>query len=429
MRVAFYTLGCKVNQAEAGALQKLFSERGHSVVPFAPDADLYVITTCTVTSLSDKKCRQTIRRVRRENPDAIIAVCGCYCQTKPDEIASLGADIVCGVTGRKNIVSLAEEFLIEHKPQKLVHDVSGFRTFEPLFADSNQGRTRALLKIQDGCDNFCAYCIIPYVRGRSRSMPPDDAVLEAKRLKSEGFLEIVITGIEISSYGKDLPGEPKLYDLIRRILTEVKDVRIRLGSLEPRTIDDHFCEALTGFSNLCPQFHLSLQSGSDNILKLMGRKYTSEDYYNAVSRLYSAFPGCAVTTDLIVGFPDETEEDFKESLALIKRCALFMVHVFPYSKRAGTKAAGFQNQIPKAIKESRAQEAGICAKALKAAFLNEQVGKIEEILFESEDGEHSLGHTKNYCPVRVPSSENLKNTLKTALITSSDREYLYGNLE
>ncbi|MCX7614326.1 MAG: tRNA (N(6)-L-threonylcarbamoyladenosine(37)-C(2))-methylthiotransferase MtaB [Clostridiales bacterium] len=429
MRVSFYTLGCKVNQAEAGSLQRLFLQQGHSVVSFEPGADLYVVTTCTVTALSDKKCRQVIRRVRRENPNAIIAVCGCYSQTKPDEVASLGADIVCGVTDRKNIVSLAEEFYIKHEPKKLVSDVSHYRVFEPLSADSNQGRTRALLKIQDGCDNFCTYCIIPYVRGRSRSLSPDDVLLEAKRLREEGFQEIVITGIEISSYGKDLHEKPALYDLIQRILAELPDVRIRLGSLEPRTIDDQFCNALSGYKNFCPHFHLSLQSGSDTVLKQMGRKYRSKDYLEAVNRLYSAFPGCAVTTDLIVGFPFETQEDFQNSLSLIKDCSLFMVHVFPYSKRLGTKAAELENQISKIVKEQRAREAGAVAKELKNTFLKAQVGKVDEILFESEDYPFSIGHTKNYCPVRVKSSENLRNTLKTVRITGSDEDYLYCEFE
>ncbi len=432
MKVAFYTLGCKVNQLESGALQKLFSERGHTVVPFDGKADVYVITTCTVTASSDKKCRNVIRRARRENEDAVIAVCGCYAQTKPDEAERLGADIICGVTGRRDIVRLAEEYRVDKsrkEPQKLVRDVSHFDTFEPLFSDANQGRTRALLKIQDGCDNFCAYCIIPYARGRSRSMPPDDAIKEALRLKNEGFLEIVVTGIEISSYGKDLSEKPALFGLIRRMLQDVPGVRIRLGSLDPETVDERFCEALSGFSDFCPHFHLSLQSGSDETLSRMGRKYTSNDYLTAVNRLYKAFPGCAVAADLIVGFPGETEEDFEKSLKLIRECALFSVHVFPYSSRAGTRAAKLPGQIPKAVRERRAQDAIREAKALKAAFLEGRIGETDEVLFESEDDGFFTGHTKNYCPVRVSPKENLKNELRLVRFTRSDGEYLYGEFE
>ncbi|MDP4108767.1 MAG: tRNA (N(6)-L-threonylcarbamoyladenosine(37)-C(2))-methylthiotransferase MtaB [Bacillota bacterium] len=426
MKVAFYTLGCKVNQAEAGALQKLFLERGHTLVPFSENADLYVITTCTVTSSSDKKCRQTIRRIRRERSDAVVAVCGCFAQTNPEDAKALGADIICGVTDRKSLLELAENYKKDDGTKTLIRDVTDFRTFEPLFSDSNQGRTRALLKIQDGCDNFCSYCIIPYARGRSRSMLPGDAVNEAIRLKSEGFKEIVITGIEISSYGKDLAEKTTLGSLVGRILDEVPGVRIRLGSLDPGTVDRDFCCALQGFSNLCPHFHLSLQSGNSKILARMGRKYTADDYKEAVRLLYESFPGCAVTADLIVGFPGETPEDFSESLELIRSCSLYMVHVFPYSKRSGTRAARFENQVPRTERERRAHEAIKLADALKAEYLNRQIGTVAEVLFESEDQGFFMGHTKNYCPVLASSGESLKNTLRQVKIESTDGEYLYG---
>ena len=385
MKAAFYTLGCKVNQYETQALEKLFSENGFEIADFSDKADVYIINTCTVTALSDKKSRNAARRAKTKNPDCILAVCGCYAQVEPEEIKELcGADIVLGNGNKGDILKLVKEMLqnraVESSPLSLKERLP----FEHLPAGGLVGRTRALLKVQDGCQNFCAYCKIPYARGLSRSLPLKDAVADAIEIAQAGYREIVITGIEISSYGFDLDDKLSLASLIKGVCNAVPNVRIRLGSLEPRTVDEDFIREVKDLDNLCPQFHLSMQSGCDKTLKNMNRKYSSERYYKSVELLREAFPGCAVTTDLIVGFPGETEEDFTESIDFVKKCAFAKVHIFPFSRRKGTRAYNMPMQVLKAEKEKRAARALEVTTASEKEFLRSKIGQTLCVLFEQK---------------------------------------------
>ena len=309
MKIAFYTLGCKVNQYETQALEQLVTQRGHSLVPFEEAADAYVINTCTVTAVSDKKSRQVIRRARKAAPDAVIAVCGCYPQTHPDDVEKLGVDLISGTGDRTGFVDLLEREWSDRQPITALDDAFSRHTFEPLPAGGLEGRTRAMLKMEDGCVNFCSYCIIPYARGRVRSLPLADCVRQARELEAAGYREIVLTGIEISSWGQDLEGKPELMEAIEAICQGLSpDTRVRLGSLEPRTITPDFCRRAAALPNLCPHFHLSMQSGCDTVLARMNRKYDSNRYYESVKFLHEVYDRPAVTTDLIVGFPGETED-------------------------------------------------------------------------------------------------------------------------
>ena len=413
MRFAFYTLGCKVNQYETQAMQQMLLERGHTLGEFDGVCDCYIINTCTVTAVSDKKSRNAIRRARKLNPDAVIGVCGCYAQTSPDEVRKLDVDVLVGTDGRatflEKMMQAAQEK--QHAHWERIAPAALPREFEILPAGGLAERTRALLKVEDGCNNFCSYCIIPYARGRVRSMPLERAVAAAKQLAEEGYREIVINGIEISSWGWEWKDGSCLYQLLTAICEAVPNVRIRLGSLEPRTIDEKFCKALSGYSNLCPQFHLSLQSGSDTVLRRMNRKYDSARYEKSVALLHEYFPGCAVTTDLIVGFPGESEEEFEASLALIRRCALSKVHIFPYSRREGTPADKMPDQVPKRVKEARAARAAEAAAALETAAHTAMIGSEQEVLFEQLEGDYFTGHAKNYTKVYVP-AEALHNQVR-----------------
>jgi len=429
MKIAFYTLGCKVNQFETQALSQICAARGHTVVPFSDgQADAYIINTCTVTAVSDKKCRQIIRHVRANNPNAIIAVCGCYPQRDRREAEKIGGiDIICGTSDRRRVIDMVENFRASSAPASN-EDSFTFNSFEVLEPGNLDGRTRALLKVQDGCNNFCSYCIIPYTRGRVRSLPISAAEKQAAELSKNGFCEIVLTGIEISSYGIDLPGKPSLIDLIESICKSATSCRIRLGSLEPRTIDEDFCIRLCKLSNICPHFHLSLQSGCDKTLSDMNRKYSSDRYFKSVSLLRKYFPGCAIATDLIVGFPGETDDDFYESLAFIEKCRFSFVHIFPYSRRSGTAAAKRPDQITRRDKELRAKRASLLCKDLTAQFLNAQVGSIRSVLFERQIGDMWCGHTENYCEVRVKSGDVLKNHVEKVHITAMDKGFLTGKI-
>ena len=428
MKYAFYTLGCKVNQYETQAMQQLLLQRGDTLGDFDGICDCYVINTCTVTAMSDKKSRNAIRRVRRRNPEAVIGVCGCYAQSSPDEIRKLDVDVLVGTADRRAFISHLEQ-AAEHKQKwEKIEDNRLGQDFEILPAGGLTARTRALLKVEDGCNNFCSYCIIPYARGRVRSMPLDAAVAEAQKLAAEGYREIVINGIEISSWGQEWHDGSCLRQLLTALCAAVPEVRIRLGSLEPRTIDEEFCRALSGFQNLCPQFHLSLQSGSDPVLKRMNRKYDTARYYESVRLLNEYFPGCAVTTDLIVGFPGESEASFEESLAFIRKCALTKVHIFPYSRREGTPADKMPDQVPKAVKEARAARAAAVAAELEDAFHSALIGTVQEVLFEQpEDGLYA-GHAPNYAKVYVRSDEALRNRTCRVRITEPCREGVLGEL-
>ena len=428
MKYAFYTLGCKVNQYETQAMQQLLLQRGDTLGDFDGICDCYVINTCTVTAMSDKKSRNAIRRVRRRNPEAVIGVCGCYAQTAPEELREMDVDVLIGTDGRVEFLDRLAQAARDRQHWEHVEDAGLPRRFEQLPAGGLAERTRALLKVEDGCNTFCTYCIIPYARGRVRSLPLESAVQEARKLAAEGYREIVVNGIEISSWGWEWHDGSCLRQLLTALCAAVPEVRIRLGSLEPRTIDEEFCRALSGFQNLCPQFHLSLQSGSDPVLKRMNRKYDTARYYESVRLLNEYFPGCAVTTDLIVGFPGESEASFEESLAFIRKCALTKVHIFPYSRREGTPADKMPDQVPKAVKEARAARAAAVAAELEDAFHSALIGTVQEVLFEQpEDGLYA-GHAPNYAKVYVRSDEALRNRTCRVRITEPCREGVLGEL-
>ena len=429
MKIAFYTLGCKVNQYETQALEQLVTQRGHSLVPFEEAADAYVINTCTVTAVSDKKSRQVIRRARKAAPDAVIAVCGCYPQTHPDDVEKLGVDLISGTGDRTGFVDLLEREWSDRQPITALDDAFQRRTFEPLPAGGLEGRTRAMLKMEDGCVNFCSYCIIPYARGRVRSLPLDDCVRQARELEAAGYREIVLTGIEISSWGQDLEGKPELIEAIEAICQGLSpDTRVRLGSLEPRTITPDFCRRAAALPNLCPHFHLSMQSGCDTVLARMNRKYDSNRYYESVKFLHEVYDRPAITTDLIVGFPGETEEEFQQTLDFIQKCAFSAMHIFPYSKRPGTPAAKLPGQVLNAVKEDRAHRAAQIARTMQDAYLDSWVGETVPVLFEEEREGLWRGHTTRYCEVTVQSAQPLHNQLRQVRLTGRDGGALQGVL-
>ena len=429
MKIAFYTLGCKVNQYETQALEQLVTQRGHSLVPFEEAADAYVINTCTVTAVSDKKSRQVIRRARKAAPDAVIAVCGCYPQTHPDDVEKLGVDLISGTGDRTGFVDLLEREWSDRQPITALDDAFQRRTFEPLPAGGLEGRTRAMLKMEDGCVNFCSYCIIPYARGRVRSLPLDNCVRQARELEAAGYREIVLTGIEISSWGQDLEGKPELIEAIEAICQGLSpDTRVRLGSLEPRTITPDFCRRAAALPNLCPHFHLSMQSGCDTVLARMNRKYDSNRYYESVKFLHEVYDRPAITTDLIVGFPGETEEEFQQTLDFIQKCAFSAMHIFPYSKRPGTPAAKLSGQVLNAVKEERAHRAAQIARTMQDTYLDSWVGETVPVLFEEEKGGLWRGHTTRYCEVTVQSAQPLHNQLRQVRLTGRDGGALQGVL-
>ena len=429
MKIAFYTLGCKVNQYETQALEQLVTQRGHSLVPFEEAADAYVINTCTVTAVSDKKSRQVIRRARKAAPDAVIAVCGCYPQTHPDDVEKLGVDLISGTGDRTGFVDLLEREWRDRQPITALDDAFQRRSFESLPAGGLEGRTRAMLKMEDGCVNFCSYCIIPYARGRVRSLPLDNCVRQARELEAAGYREIVLTGIEISSWGQDLEGKPELIEAIEAICQGLSpDTRVRLGSLEPRTITPDFCRRAAALPNLCPHFHLSMQSGCDTVLARMNRKYDSNRYYKSVTFLHEAYDRPAVTTDLIVGFPGETEEEFQQTLDFIQKCAFSAMHIFPYSKRPGTPAAKLPGQVRNAVKEKRAHRAAQIARTMQDTYLDSWVGETVPVLFEEEREGLWRGHTTRYCEVEVQSVQPLHNQLRQVQITGHAGGALQGVL-
>ena len=427
MKFAFYTLGCKTNQYETQAMERLLLERGHEIGSFEESCDGYVINTCSVTAVADKKNRAVIRRCRRDNPDAVIAVCGCYSQHDPEAVRALGIDVIGGSGSRQEFVEMLLDAAGAHAHREQVDNALRRREFECLPAGGLEERTRAMLKVQDGCVNFCTYCIIPYTRGPVRSAPLEVAVEQAKALADRGYREIVLTGIEIASWGVDLPGKPEMTLLIEEICKAVPDLRIRLGSLEPRVVTEGFCRRLSALPNLCPQFHLSMQSGCDTVLQRMKRKYDTARYYESVELLRKFFPECAVTTDMIVAFPGETEEEFAESLAFIRKCAFADMHIFPYSRRPGTPADKMPGQHNNATKEARSRAAITVAAEMSRAYRESWVNRTLEVLFEERDGEYYTGHAPNYVKVYAK-GENLHNEIRTVTVTGVYRDGVLGEL-
>ena len=426
MRAAIYTLGCKVNQYETQAMEQELRRRGHELVDFEDSADAYIINTCSVTAVSDKKSRQMIRRARRRSPGAVVAACGCYVQTHTDEAKTLGIDLIGGTGDRMAFLDLLEQEVRDRTPRVAVDDSLRRRSFEVLPAGGLAARTRAMLKVEDGCVNFCTYCIIPYARGRVRSLPVPTAVEQTRALAAEGYREIVVTGIEISSWGQDLKNGETLIDLLEAVCTAAPAVRIRLGSLEPRTVTETFCRRAAALPALCPQFHLSLQSGCDETLRRMNRKYDTARFAHSVNLLNQYFDRPAITADLICGFPEETEEEFSQTLRFIAACGFAQMHIFPYSVRPGTPAAEMP-QISKAVKEERCRRASETAAGMRRAYLEGCVGQVYPVLFEQPRDGKFFGHAPNYMEVLVD-GEGLHNQVRTVEITGTDGQALLGRI-
>lgn len=428
-KIAFTTLGCKVNLYDSEAMAELFAEKGYEIADFDEVADIYVINTCTVTNFGDKKSRQMIRRARRRNPDSIIVATGCYAQVSPETVAGIdGINIVIGTKDRSKVVEIVENYKAEQGVLNAVRDIKGEKEFERLKVSKLKDRTRAYIKIQEGCNRYCSYCIIPYARGPVRSRKPEDIMDEVKALARNGFKEVVLTGIHVASYGIDL-GNITLADIIEMV-HEVDGIeRIRFSSMEPRAVSDEFIERMSKLPKVCEHYHLSLQSGSDTTLKNMNRKYTSEEYAAACERLRKAFPHVAITTDIIVGFPTETEENFKESYDFAKKVKLSKIHVFPYSPKEGTPAAKMRPQVAPEVKNERSHKMLELSDKLNREFMSAYINKPMEVLFERLDNGYYEGHTRNYIKVLCKSDRDLTNQLVTVRLTDiAGEETMYGEL-
>ena len=416
MKFAFYTLGCKTNQYETQAMERILLEMDHEIGAFDEVCDGYVINTCSVTAVADKKNRAIIRRCQKNHPEAVLAVCGCYPQHASEKLREMGIDVIGGSGGREEFLRLLLEAVRSRTHGECVDNALRRREFEVLPAGGLEERTRAMVKVQDGCVNFCSYCIIPYTRGPIRSAPLELAVEQTKDLAARGYKEIVVTGIEIASWGVDLPGKPPVTDLIEALCATVPEVRVRLGSLEPRIVTEDFCLRLKKYENLCPQFHLSMQSGCDTVLARMKRKYDTARYLESVELLKAHFPGCAVTTDMIVAFPGETEEEFAESLAFIRKCGFADMHIFPYSRRPGTPADKMPGQHNNDTKEARSRAAIAVAEQMSREYRQNLIGTCHAVLFEEKDGAFFTGHAPNYVKVYAE-GENLHNEIRNVEIT------------
>ena len=428
MKFAFYTLGCKTNQYETQAMEQLLRERGHEIGSFDDKCDAYIVNTCSVTAVADKKNRAVIRRCRRDHPAAVIGVCGCYTQHDAEAVRTLGVDVIGGSAQRQEFIALVLSALEDRGYLEKLDNALRRREFEVLPAGGLEERTRAMVKVQDGCVNFCSYCIIPYTRGPVRSAPLALAVEQTRALAAQGYREIVVTGIEIASWGVDLPGKPPVSDLIVALCEAVPEMRVRLGSLEPRIVTEEFCERLKNLPNLCPQFHLSMQSGCDTVLRRMKRKYDTARYYASVELLNKHFPGCAVTTDMIVAFPGETEEEYQESLRFIRKCAFADMHIFPYSRRPGTPADRMPGQLGNDIKESRSRAAIAVAEEMSLRYRESLIGTTQAVLFEEMSGGYFTGHAPNYIKVYTE-GRDLHNRVKNVRITAVYQDGVMGTIE
>ncbi len=399
--VAFHTLGCKVNQYDTQAMLEKFRAAGYEVVPFDGAADVYVINTCTVTGTGDKKSMQLTRRLRREHPDSAIALAGCLAQRKGAALLETGAKLIIGTQRRGEVVELLEKAIADGTGLSAVNDLDATTPFEPLTITAQEEHTRATLKIQEGCNNRCTYCIIPSVRGPIRSRPLDEVAAETERLAAAGFTEIVLTGIHLSSYGKDWHDGTTLLDAIRAVHHVPGVQRIRLGSLEPTIATPEFAQALAALPKVCPQFHLALQSGSDTVLARMARRYNMHMYMDAVRNLRAAFPLAAFTTDVLTCFPGETEAEFEDTCQVIRDVGFAKIHVFPYSQREGTKAAVMPGQLSRAVKEHRARALIAIGEETAAAYQQQWLHRESTVLLEERRGDVWFGYTPEYIPVTV----------------------------
>ena len=427
MKYKVATLGCKVNQIETKALEAMLESRGFTLAGAGESPDVLVINTCAVTAESGRKSRQMIRKLMTEHPDAVTAVCGCYSQLSPADVAALGVDVVHGSGDKERLADDILKAVTDRQPMEFTDEPFKRLVMEELSGGAVDGRTRAMLKIQDGCANFCTYCIIPYTRGRVRSLPPERCAAQAAALAGAGYKELVVTGIEIASYGRDLTPKSDLASAVEAIAENSGDMRIRLGSLEPTVITGDFCQRLAATKKVCDHFHLSLQSGCDDTLRRMNRKYDTARFFEARELLRKYFPGCGLTADLIVGFPGETEQHHAETLAFIEKCGFSSMHVFPYSIRPGTRAAEMPGQHTAAEKSKRAAEAAALAERLEQDYLTSCIGKTLSVLFETGQNGVSTGHAGNYALVCVPQGQ-LHGLVKSVQITGVSGKMLVGNI-
>jgi len=421
-KAALHNLGCKVNAYETEAMQHLLEEAGYEIVPFTQKADVYVINTCSVTNMADRKSRQMLHKAKKNNPDSIVVAAGCYVQTSEKEVLNdLSVDIVIGNDRKHDLVRLLEEYSLD-SVNDTVDDINdGKHDFEELFIDQTKEHTRAFIKVQDGCNQFCSYCIIPYARGRVRSRRFENVIAEVERLAANGFKEVVLTGIHLSSYGVDFEEATGLLELIQAV-NAVKGIeRIRLGSLEPKIVTEHFASELSKLDKICPHFHLSLQSGCDATLKRMNRKYTTKEYERGCELLRKYFVHPAITTDVIVGFPGETEEEFEQTKAYLEHIHFYEMHIFKYSKRKGTRAAVMPDQIDEQVKAVRSEKLIALGHDMSKEFRKFYIGKNEEVLFEEKavigDKEYFVGYTKEYVKVAKKTDENLENQIVSGRIS------------
>lgn len=426
-RAASFALGCKVNQYESEAIAELFAEKGYDIVGIDEEADVYIINTCTVTNFGDKKSRQLIRKVKRQNKNAVVAVVGCYAQTAPQELMQVeGVNLVIGTKDRAKIVEMVEHYDAARGVENHVSDIMKERVFEPLSIQKLANRTRAYLKIQDGCSQYCSYCIIPYARGPIRSREPQDVIAEVKRLAENGFKEVVLTGIHVASYGKDRR-DTSLLEILRQVHEVAGIERIRFSSIEPNVVTEEFAQAIAGMPKVCDHFHLSLQSGCDKTLKEMNRKYDTEKYRQAAATLRKYLPEVALTTDIIAGFPGETEEDFQASYDFAEEIGFAKIHAFPYSPKRGTPAAARKDQLLNAVKAERSHRLIELSDQMADAFIQKYVGREVEVLFERAIGEGVYeGHTTNYIKVRATAEADLTNRICMTRITKAEKEELFG---
>ncbi|HHY82169.1 MAG TPA: tRNA (N(6)-L-threonylcarbamoyladenosine(37)-C(2))-methylthiotransferase MtaB [Clostridiales bacterium] len=424
-KVAFFTLGCKTNQYDTEAMQEQFVKKGYQVVDFQEYADVYVINTCTVTSLGDRKSRQMIRKAHRTNPNAIIAVVGCYAQQAAEEVLSIpGVRVALGTRNRSKIVEYVEMAEATESSINGVEDIMKVREFEDTPIESFDGKTRAVLKIQEGCNQYCTYCIIPYVRGPIRSRKPSSVLSEVQRLAEAGFKEVVLTGIHIASYGKDL-GDTSLLELLKAMHGVSGLERIRLGSIEPNLLTQEFIDCVRDLPKVCRHYHISLQSGCDATLKRMNRRYTTGEYREIVHRLRKKMPDTAITTDIMTGFPGETDEEFEETYNFVKEIGFSKIHVFQYSPRKGTPAASFKNQVSPEVKEKRSRELIELGHSLELAFMKSFVGKQVSVLFEEEHPDMKglyEGYTEQYVRVTAPGGPELAGMILPVEIYEINRE-------
>ncbi len=421
---ALHNLGCKVNSYETEAMQQLLEEAGYEIVPFHEKADVYIINTCSVTNIADRKSRQMLHRAKKQNPDAVVVAAGCYVQAAAEELkADLAVDVIIGNNKKQDLLPILEEYFKDKSDSSHVIEISETHEYERLSIHKIADHTRAFLKIQDGCNQFCSYCIIPYTRGRVRSRRPDEVVAEVRELAAAGYQEVVLTGIHLSSYGVDFKEEEKKENLLSLIkqVHEVEGIRrIRLGSLEPRIITEEFAQALASMPKFCPHFHLSLQSGCDKTLKRMNRHYTTEEYAAGCEILRRYFDNPAITTDVIVGFPGETEEEFEETKAFLERIGFYEMHIFKYSRRAGTRADRMPEQVPEQVKSVRSEVLLKLEKQMSKAYRESFSGKKKTVLLEekTEIGgrAYMIGHTMEYVKAVVPYADNLKNKMTEGIL-------------